>query len=380
MPLRISSFLALYRIALSTYARRLFGRRMEPTWDANLEIGVRFWRRQFTRALTASDIGTGRLILDSLQTETPDIYAVDCHSETTPKGAWYVPHRRASTATILYLHGGGYSFHGAMSRRFAAMLAHHIAAPVFVPDYRFTPEHPHPAQAEDAMAAWSFIAAKEVPERIVVIGDSAGGHMMLSLLLSLREAGQSQPALGIGLCPWTDIGDRGASLHGNDRYDMVQGWMALRFGEWLDPGTRYGRDALSPISYNFNGLAPLYLQAGGREILCDMVREFARNQAQNGARVLLDVWPNMPHDFQLLDSMQRSAHEALTRIRTAVHWAVDRDAEFPPGMMTEVSSDWPPNSVVQAHVSGLDNESMAEGVGFEPTVSLHPRQFSRLEP
>jgi epsilon-lactone hydrolase len=338
MSLRISSFLALNRIAQSTYARRAFGRRMEPTWDANLEIGVRFWRRQFSLALTAEDIRTGRLILDSLQTETPDTYAVDCHAEPEPSGEWYVPRSRASAATILYLHGGGYSFHGAMSRRFAAMLAHHIAAPVFSPDYRLTPEHPHPAQAEDAMAAWSFITAKEAPERIVVIGDSAGGHMMLSLLLSLKEAGQSQPALGIGLCPWTDIGDRGASLHGNDRYDMVQGWMALRFGEWLDPESRYGRDALSPIAHDFKDLAPLYLQAGGREILCDMIRDFARKQAQYGAKVLLDVWPNMPHDFQLLDSTQRSATEALTRIRAAVRNAVDRDAKFQAGTMTEVSS------------------------------------------
>jgi epsilon-lactone hydrolase len=337
VSLRISSFLALNRIALSTYAKRALGRRMEPHWDANLEIGVRFWRRQFSLALTAKDIKTGRKILDSLQTETPDTYAVDCNTVSDPKGTWYVPHHRASAATILYLHGGGYTFHGAMSRRFAAMLAHHIAAPVFALDYRLTPEHSHPAQVDDAMTAWPFITGKEPPSRIVVIGDSAGGHLMLSLLLSLKDAGQEQPALGIGLCPWTDIGDRGASLHGNDRYDLVQGWMALRFGEWLDPKGRYGRDALSPVSHDFKGLAPLYLQAGGREILCDMIRDFAKKQAQNGANVLLDVWPDMPHDFQLLGSTQRSSTDALARIRLAVRQAVDRDAGFQAGAMTETA-------------------------------------------
>lgn len=336
LAFRISSFLALNKIALSTYTRRALRRRMEPTWDANLEIGVRFWRRQFSLALTAKDIETGRKILDCLQTETPDIYAVDCHDESNPAGTWYVPHCRASKATILYLHGGGYTFHGAMSRRFAAMLAHHIAAPVFSPDYRLTPEHPYPAQMEDAMTAWSFVKRKEPPDRIVVIGDSAGGHLMLSLLLSLKDAGQPQPALSIGLCPWTDIGDRGASLHDNDKYDLVQGWMALRFSEWLDPNGHYGRSALSPISYNFKGLAPLYLQAGGREILCDMIRDFAKKQAHDGATVLLDVWPSMPHDFQLLDSTQRPATEALARICSAVHRVVDRNAKFQADAMTEI--------------------------------------------
>jgi epsilon-lactone hydrolase len=98
------------------------------------------------------------------------------------------------------------------------------------------------------------------------------------------------------------------------------------------------RDALSPISHDFKSLAPLYLQAGGREILYDMIGDFARKQAQNGAVVLLDVWPNMPHDFQLLDSTQRSATEALARIRAAVRNAVDRDEKFQAGTMTEVSS------------------------------------------
>lgn len=332
---RLMSFLALNRIAMSTYFQRAVGNRMAPTWDANLEIGVRFWRRQFTLAMNAKDMATGRQILNSLQTETPDIYAVECRDETTPRGTWYVPLKRTSSATVLYFHGGGYAFHGAMSCRFAAMLAHHIGAPLFAPDYCLTPEHPHPAQAEDAMAAWNFIAADEAPESLVVIGDSAGGHMMLSLLQSLKNAGQKQPALGIGLCPWIDIGNRGASLHGNDRYDLVQGWMALRFGEWLDPNGRYGREVLSPINHDFHGLAPLYLQAGGREILCDMIREFAKKQAQTGADIMLDVWPDMPHDFQLLDSTQIAATDALARIQMAVRHAVDRDAEFLPSPMTE---------------------------------------------
>ena len=77
--------------------------------------------------------------------------------------------------------------------------------------------------------------------------------------------------------------------------------------------------------------------SGGREILCDMIRDFVKKQAQYGASVLLDVWPNMPHDFQLLDSTQRSAIDALVRIRLVVRQAVDRDAGFQAGAMTEIA-------------------------------------------
>jgi monoterpene epsilon-lactone hydrolase len=226
-----------------------------------------------------------------------------------------------------------------MSRRFAAMLAHHIGAPVFAPDYRLTPEHPHPAQAEDAMAAWKFLVKAIEPHRLVVIGDSAGGHMMLMLLLALHREGRAQPALGIGLCPWTDIGDRGESLHANDRYDLVQGRMALRFGEWLDPLRRFGREALSPITHDFSGLAPLYLQAGGREVLRDMICDFARVQITKGAKVVLDVWPSMIHDFQLLDGTQRAATDALARMAQAVRHAADGEAALSAGSMTFVATE-----------------------------------------
>ena len=225
---------------------------------------------------------------------------------------------RSSNATLLYFHGGGYSFHTAISKRFAAMLAHHTGADLFAPDYRLTPEHPHPAQSEDALTAWAFVTEQISPEKLVVVGDSAGGHMALMLLQSLKAAGKAQPALCIGLCPWTDIGARGESLHGNDRFDLVQGWMALRFSEWLDPDGRFGRETLSPIFQDFSDTAAIYLQTGGREILHDMIVDFHETQLRKGADVTLDVWPDMPHDFQAYDSLKRSSVEALARIRSKV--------------------------------------------------------------
>ena len=336
LSLRIKSLLAINRIAIATFARHAIGRRLAPDWDGNFEIGIRFWRHQFTQAMRAADMNTGRLIFDSLVTDTDDIYEVDVAPSSYPLGAWYTPRNLRSPATLLYCHGGGYTFHGAVSQRFAAMLAHHCGTRLFAPDYRLTPEHPHPAQAEDALAAWRHVRETTPPERLVVIGDSAGGHMALMLLQTLRQQGLPQPALCIGLCPWTDIGARGPSLHDNNCFDLVQGWMALKFGEWLDPDGRHGRAALSPIDQDFTGLAPIYLQAGGREVLRDMIIDFARQQQAKGAEVMLDLWDDMPHDFQAYDSLCSSSTEALTRIRTAVAWHVAGLGEFQPAGRTVV--------------------------------------------
>lgn len=339
LSMRVSSLLALNLIGLATYARHLLGRRLEPSWDANFETGVRFWRRQFTHAMSQTDMRRGRQILDSLQTETDDVYDVASEAIENPKGQWYSPKTQLTNATILYLHGGGYTFRGGSSQRFAAMLAHRCGAPLFAADYRLTPEHPYPAQSEDALAAWRHVMTRSAPEKIVVVGDSAGGHMALMLLTNLKERNMSQPALCIGLCPWTDIGDRGASLRENDRYDLVQGWMALRFGEWLDPMRRFGRAALSPISHDYKGLAPIYMQAGGREILRDMICDFAEEQKRRGADLILDVWPDMPHDFQSFDSLKPSSVQAIARIHAAIKRHVDLQGEFERGPNTLLATE-----------------------------------------
>ena len=315
---RLRSFLTINRIAIGVYTRHLFGRKMAEDWDTNMEIGVRFWRHQFTVAMNHANIKTGRSIYESLQMFPDDLYDVTTQYQDTPKGCWYQPKTIQTNMTLLYLHGGGYTFSGPVSERFAAMIAHHTGARVFMPTYRLTPEHPHPAQLNDALSAWDFLRRDIAAEQIVVVGDSAGGHMALTLLNALRERGEKQPALCIGLCPWTDIGERGASLETNNRYDLVQGWMALRFGEWLDPDGQYGREALSPINWDFAGLAPVYLQAGGREMLRDMIVDFAWAQSRNGASVMLDLWGDMPHNFQASDSLHVSSAQALQRIKAVV--------------------------------------------------------------
>ncbi|WP_339693303.1 alpha/beta hydrolase [Celeribacter baekdonensis] len=318
LALQLRSLAKLSQIAVSTKVRHCFGHRMAEGWDANMETGIRVVRHQFTQAMRHSDIKEGRKLFDSVQPQTDDVYAIAKSDAHGIKGHWYDPEERESDAVLLYFHGGGYAFHGGVSDRFAQMLAHHTAARLLVPEYRLTPEHPHPAQAEDAMAAWDYLSAHVPAEKIVVIGDSAGGHMALMLLQALKAQGKPQPALCIGLCPWTDIGARGTSLSGNDRTDLVQGWMALQFGRWLDPDLLYGREALSPISYDYKGLAPLYLQAGGREVLRDMIIDFAQEQKEKGADVRLDLWPDMPHDFQAYDSMTASSQASLVRIRQAI--------------------------------------------------------------
>ncbi len=125
---------------------------------------------------------------------------------------WFRPDGCDESRVILYLHGGGYSLGSIDSHRDAvSRLCRAAGARGLVIDYRLAPEHPFPAQLEDALAAYRWLLASGVdPARVVVAGESAGAGLTLSLLLSLREARAPMPAAAVCASPWTDLEMRGA--------------------------------------------------------------------------------------------------------------------------------------------------------------------------
>lgn len=323
------SWFALNKIAIKVYASRLIGKPLVQEWSADFEIGTLFWRHQFNHAFKLQNIAEGRAYFDSLQTYTGETFAVDQKptGSPEPKGTWLTPDGLNTNAVLLYFHGGGYTFHAAISHYFSTLLAGTLKVKIFASDYRLTPENPHPAQIEDAISAYRYLLECGIDSaKIVIAGDSAGGHLALMSLIAIRDAKLPQPALAIGLCPWTDIGDHGASLTDNNKYDLVQGYMALKFGEWLKGYSDYTNQQLSPIYQDYRGLAPLYLQGGGKEILIDMIRNFANEMKHQGVDVHFDEWPHMTHVFQAHGATLPQSREALKAMREKINQYVPQNA------------------------------------------------------
>lgn len=341
---RLRSLWVLLSCSLHVLLRRAVGRPLVPQWSAQFEMATLFYRRQFNHAFALKDMEQARRYLDSMVllpdalprvTERPP-------EDGGPRGHWVVPQGRAGRLTLLYLHGGGYAFYAEASKHFIALLAERLELRAFVPDYRMTPEHSHPAQLEDALAAYRFLLEQGVaPQDLVVAGDSAGGHLCLMLLSALNHVALPQPALAIGLSPWTDIGLRGASQFSNDRYDLVQGYQTLLYGEWLAKGAVLSAQELSPMGQDYSHVSPIYLQAGGKEILVDMIRDFAHHARTQGARIRLDVWPHMNHEFHAYDDLLPESQHAMACLRTAISCVGldERDASRAFNSITETEVD-----------------------------------------
>lgn len=186
----------------------------------------------------------------------------------------------ADNATVLYLHGGGYTVGSAVTHRpLAGYIARETGCAVQVVDYRLAPEHPFPAALDDAEAAFlELVATGYRPERIAVAGDSAGGGLSLALAIRLRDRhGFTPAALGL-IAPWGDpneVPERQRDLVINKPWSRACAAAYLGDGDGRDVG-------YAPLLADLGGLPPTYVQADKGELLHEQcTRLVAKLRAAN---------------------------------------------------------------------------------------------------
>ena len=185
--------------------------------------------------------------------------------------------------------------------------------------YRLAPEHPYPAQQEDALAAYRWLLQGGTdPRRLALMGDSAGGNLVLCLLRRLHREGLPMPAAAVCLSPWTDLANGGESMAANEPFDLIDRRMVAQWAAWYTHGRDPKDPEISPLYGDFAGFPPVYIQAGGAEIMIDMIRAYAEKARREGADVALDVWEHMIHNFQAFGDRMEESEDALGRIRDFV--------------------------------------------------------------
>jgi len=231
-------------------------------------------------------------------------------------GFWCRPINAQRGARILYLHGGGYVLGSAQAfTNFVGQIAVRTGADTFVADYRLAPEHPFPAAMDDAVAAYLGLAASGT-ERIVVVGDSAGGGLTLALLsMLISETNILQPAGAAVMSPWTDLALTGASFRTRAEADPIFTHGALEaFASAYLQGHNATDPKASPLYGALKGLPPIRIDAGDDEVLLDDSIRYAAKARAAGSNVELVVWTGMPHVFQTSLGQFRAAEHSVAAI------------------------------------------------------------------
>ncbi|MGJ8523785.1 Acetyl esterase [Carnimonas sp. R-84981] len=220
-------------------------------------------------------------------------------------------------AALLYLHGGAWVV-GAPEdfRPLTTRLAQLTGVPVYVPDYRLAPEYAFPTALNDCEAAYRCLLERGIsPQRIALLGDSAGGNLMFALALRLKRLGLPQPAALVGLSPCTDLSGSGASFKRNVRRDALL--PAERLSECISaycPHRSLEEPEISPLFGDLADIAPTLLQVSDNEILLDDSTRMAERIRAAGGEVELDVWRGLWHVWQVFPQQVPEARQAIARI------------------------------------------------------------------
>ncbi|KQQ41799.1 alpha/beta hydrolase [Nocardioides sp. Leaf307] len=246
----------------------------------------------------------------------------------TPPG----PRPAAGRPLVLAFHGGGFVLGSARQGDWASsVVCREVGAVVVSVDYRLAPTHRFPAALDDCLGAllWAVEHAAELgadPERVAVMGESAGGNLAAVVALLARDRGGPRLRHQTLLYPATDLTEAlrehdsfAANDHGVvvsledlevflDHYLPEPGSTAVDASDWR----------LSPLlAPDLGGLPPALVVVAGLDPLHDSGVRYAEALAAAGVPARVEDFHRMPHGFLGFPHLARSARPAMDAVVAA---------------------------------------------------------------
>jgi acetyl esterase len=207
----------------------------------------------------------------------------------------YAPHAAAAPAPLLvFFHGGGW-VNGSVAThdRSCRLLAHLSGVRILSVDYRLAPEHPYPAAADDARAAYAWVAANPAtvgadPARLAVGGDSAGGNLAAVVALDARDDETlHDPAFQLLIYPGCNLAAKADSVHTfADGFLLTEESMDWYMDQYVPDHARRAEPRVSPLlAADVAGVAPAFVVTCVPDPLRDEGEAYAARLREAGVPV-----------------------------------------------------------------------------------------------
>lgn len=204
---------------------------------------------------------------------------------------------------VLYLHGGAYvrsitRYHW----RLLQQLVEEQGCTISVPLYPLAPEHTCAHAVPFALDVYALARERAAGQAVVVMGDSAGGGLALTLCLALRELQRALPERLILICPWVDVEMENPAIVATDLTDPMLNVQGLRTAGRLWAGTLpLGHPWPNPLRGDLTGLPAITMYAATRDIVHHDSLALAAAARSQGVKVdvhigegMIHVWPLLP--------------------------------------------------------------------------------------
>jgi acetyl esterase/lipase len=232
---------------------------------------------------------------------------------------------------ILQFHGGAYiipliDIYRKIAYRYSRISK---GASVVTIDYRCAPDCTFPAALDDAHAAWEWLLKQGYSEEnIIIVGDSAGGNLVLALTSRLRDEGRKLPQALILMSPWTDLAAEGESYVNNLYKDPMFGLRKKDQNANLEEKIKFFRSYagntdlhdpyLSPAYGHFEHFPHMLIQVGSHEMLESDARTIYDKATAAGVNVTFTHYEGMFHVFQLFGDLIPEAHRAWREVESFI--------------------------------------------------------------
>jgi len=233
---------------------------------------------------------------------------------------WYTSGQSSNSGpAVIYFHGGGMIAGSATI--YDNLVSRYVAAtgvPFLNVEYRLAPELPYPAPIDDCFAALEWLLENAAqyhidPQRIAVMGDSAGGGLAAAVSLKARDRGI---LLKKQLLIYPMLDNRTTTPDPELQPLIVWGYSynAIAWQAYLG---KYAFTEASPpyavpaLADNLKNLPPAYIEVGDLDIFRDEAISYAARLARSGSNIELLVRPGCPHGFDTLPVKARVIERAF---------------------------------------------------------------------
>lgn len=223
---------------------------------------------------------------------------------------------------VINFHGGGWvQGNPEQSAWVSSRVAVRAGVVVVAPSYRLAPEDRFPAGVDDSWNALNWVVdhADELgitPERIAVMGDSAGGNLAAVMTLLARDAGGPSLRAQVLVYPAVEMYDRWPSEDRHADAPVLTSANMRAYGR-LYLGDQYGTDdfRVSPIrAASHADLPKAFILTAEEDPLLDNGARYRDALAAAGVPVRYAEYPGAIHGFLSLPGVVPIAKRAVDDI------------------------------------------------------------------